>query len=851
MWLGGLALVMLLAAACANSALNTSSPTSTALAPVAAQGTDMATLTPVSIMSEGTVPFASPTQTATSTPTATPTPTSTPTPTPSPTPTPTPLPSTRLQLGRTFHEQGNYAAAIVQFQALLADPAAEPDEAAEARYRLGQCYWLGGDPSSATAAFQDFLDAYPDDPRWLAAHFQLAEAYIVLEKWEAAIESYQTYLAERDVIASVVHERIGDAYVQLQDDGQALVSYRAALESAIYLDRAFALREKIADLHLRKEDYDLAIAQYEKILEVAQLDAYRAQMEYLLGHAYLLADDPDAAYLHWSTATDLYPESHPAYLSLVELIDAGVEVDEFQRGMVDYYAGVYGPAVQALYRYLESDATERRDEARYYIGRAYHLSGSYSLAIKEYDILIAAYPDGPLVAGAWLEKARSLAAQGHIDKAIETLEAFVEAYPDHELAPVALWRTAQQYENLAAWAEAATAYRRLQQNYTTSERAVEALFRAGLSHFRLADHRAAIEDWQRLITDYPDLDRLSATRYWLGRAYTALGDDARAGKWLALAAKSPSFLPDYYALRASHRLETLEAGANSDSFVESWPLARPNLLLDFDESMARAEAEAWLLDWADPGGEMEDLSVLIDTLSQDPRYQRGVEYLAVGLGQDALDEFEIMRLDRQDDPLAMYGLALASQERGVYKTSIRCALQVVNLSPVHAISDAPYFLQHLAYPIYFDDLVLAEAAANDLDPLLIFALIRQESLFESSAQSYAQAIGLMQIVPSTGDWIALRLGWEDFAPEHLMRPYLNLHFGTWYLIQGLNAFQGDVFAALAAYNSGIAAPDRWLDTSGDDPDVFVETIDYSQTMHYVQLIYQHHALYRQIYQPGS
>jgi len=267
--------------------------------------------------------------------------------------------------------------------------------------------------------------------------------------------------------------------------------------------------------------------------------------------------------------------------------------------------------------------------------------------------------------------------------------------------------------------------------------------------------------------------------------------------------------------------------------------------------MARAEAEAWLLDWVDPGGEMEDLSLLMDTLSQDPRYQRGVEYLAVGLGQDALDEFEIMRRDRQDDPLVMYGLALASQELGVYKTSIRCALQVVNLSPVHTISDAPYFLQRLAYPIYFDDLVLAEAAANDLDPLLIFALIRQESLFESSAQSYAQAMGLMQIVPSTGDWIALRLGWEDFAPEHLTRPYLNLHFGTWYLIQGLNAFQGDVFAALAAYNSGIAAPGRWLDASGDDPDVFVETIGYSQTMHYVQLIYQHHALYRHIYQTGS
>ena len=130
-----------------------------------------------------------------------------------------------------------------------------------------------------------------------------------------------------------------------------------------------------------------------------------------------------------------------------------------------------------------------------------------------------------------------------------------------------------------------------------------------------------------------------------------------------------------------------------------------------------------------------------------------------------------------------------------------------------------------------------------------FALIRQESLFESSARSYAQAIGLMQVIPSTGEWIAHRLDWPDFAPTHLTRPYLNVHFGTWYLAQGLNAFQGDLFAALAAYNSGLASPSRWLDAAGGDPDLFVETIDYSQTRHYVQLIYQQHALYRQIYQP--
>ncbi len=851
-WLAGLTLMTLMATACANGTPGTPSTLSVTLAPVVTPVVDTMTHAPTSTLSEETAtPFATPSQTVTATPTATSTPTATPTSTPSPTLTPTPVPDVRLRLGRTFQKQGDYAAAIEQFQTLLAESAAGPEDAAEARYRLGQCHWLNDDPASAIDAVLDFLAAHPDDSRRPAAHFQLAEARVALEEWAAAIEDYEAYLAERDVIASTVYERIGDAHVQLQDDEQALQSYTAALESAHYLDQILALREKIADLHLRNEDYDLAIAQYEGVLDATRSDDIRAQMEFLLGQAYLLAADADAAYLHWSTAVDLYPTSHHAYLALVELVSAGVEVDDFKRGMVDFHAGVYGPAVQALYRYLESDATERRDQARYYIGRAYHLSGSYRLAINEYDVIMSAYPDSPVAADAWLEKARSLAAQGRTSEALETLQAFVKAHPGHESAPEAVWRAAQLHEDSAAWAEAAAAYRRLKEDYPASEHAAEALFRAGLSRFRLADYEAAIGDWQALVVDYSNSGYLSAGRYWLGKTYGALGDDTQADKWLALAAKSSSFLPDYYALRAGHRLEALKEAASSAPTVARWPLARPNLLLDFDVATAQAEAEAWLLGWADPEEEIDDFVALMDALAQDSRYQRGTEYASLGLDQEAADEFEIMRLAWQDDPLVMYALALASREQGNYKTSIRCALRVVALSPLQTITDAPHFLRRLAYPTYFDDLVLAEAAANNLDPLLVFALIRQESLFESGARSYAGAVGLMQIMPSTGDWIALRLGWEAFAPQHLTRPHLNIRFGTWFMAQALNAFRGDVFAALAAYNAGMAAPSRWLDVSGEDPDIFVETIEYAQTLHYVKLIYQHYALYRQIYQPDS
>ncbi|MFZ5919106.1 MAG: tetratricopeptide repeat protein [Chloroflexota bacterium] len=839
-----LALIGWLASACTDGPPDTPSATPAHTSVVAEPFPTPTPLPPTATPS----PSTSPTATATALPTATETSTATATPTASPSPTATPPPDTRLRLGIALQAQGNYPAAIDQYQALIDDPNVTAETAAEARYRLGQCQTLNDDPAAAAAAFQAFLAAYPDDARRPEAHFQLAEALAAQGAWQAAIENYQLYLAGLDAIASHVQTRIGDAYVQLGDDEQALESYRAALESAPYLDQAFALRERVAEIHIRAADMDQAIAQYQKILEAAESASYRAQMLYLLGQAWLASGNTEAAHDAWREAVERYPRTHHAYLSLVELVNAGVAVDEFQRGLVDFYAGVYGAATQAFYRYLDSEAVERRDEARYYVGRAYHLSGNYALAIDEYDTVIAAYPDSPVAADAWLEKARSLAAQDQADMALETLEAFVQAHPENDLAPEALWRAAQIHQDAANWAGAAAVYRRLHADYSASERAAEALFDAGLCHYRLADYRAAADDWQTLVADYASSEWLSAARYWLSKAHAALGDDPQRDEWLTTAATSRAFLPDYYSLRAAHRAQALAQNDVTPKEAVAWPSSPPNLLLTTDQASARAAAEAWLLKWADPAAEIDTLDGLTDSLASDPRYRRAVAFLSIGLRQKAVAELEALRLARWDDPLAIYGLALAARDLEIYDVSIRCALRVVHLSPAKTIHDAPHFLLRLIYPIYYADLVLAEAAESNLDPLLLFALMRQESLFSPDVASYAQAIGLMQIIPSTGEWIALRLRWQDFVAAHLTRPYLNIHFGAWFLAQALDTYQGNVFAALASYNAGMAAPARWLEGNGGDPDLFVETIDFSQTLHYVQLIYQHHTLYRQIYQ---
>jgi soluble lytic murein transglycosylase len=163
------------------------------------------------------------------------------------------------------------------------------------------------------------------------------------------------------------------------------------------------------------------------------------------------------------------------------------------------------------------------------------------------------------------------------------------------------------------------------------------------------------------------------------------------------------------------------------------------------------------------------------------------------------------------------------------------------------VTKAPTFIGKLAYPINYSELIEFEAEKYGFDPLLQFALIRQESLFESFATSYAAAQGLSQVIPDTGAYIAQSLNWPDFRNEDLYKPYVGIAFGAYYLDQQLDAFEGDVAAALSAYNGGPGNAARWFEQAGHDIDLYREIVDFSETREYIDRIYESHTIYRFLY----
>jgi soluble lytic murein transglycosylase len=263
--------------------------------------------------------------------------------------------------------------------------------------------------------------------------------------------------------------------------------------------------------------------------------------------------------------------------------------------------------------------------------------------------------------------------------------------------------------------------------------------------------------------------------------------------------------------------------------------------------MPQAEAVMldWLRGWTAVPTDTEHLTLPI-TVTRRLDFRRGEALLAAGLRREALGAFDGVRAAAWQDPLMLARLSIFFHERGLHGLAARAASRLAALAPKRTIYEAPVEVQRLAYPLVYADLLSAEAQERGLDPLLLAALVRQESLFEPVAESYAGARGLGQVMPATGEGIARSLDVENFALDDLYRPAVSIRFGAYYLGLQLDRFD-QILIALAAYNGGPGNTLHWLEAAGDDLDLFVEAITATQSRIYLQRVYEQYLVYEQLY----
>lgn len=773
---------------------------------------------------------------ATPAPSSTPTPTFTPTPPPTATPTitPTPAPPARLGIGDHWILLGDYSAALESYRSAERD-AVDEETRAGALIGIGRVLYLQGDYEQARATLDNVIENYPNSPDLANAHYFRARLNEASGDYAAAAADFNAFTLRRPgALDAYMLEAAGDNLVLAGDYVAAITSFQAAAAAPRRTDPVF-VQLKIGRAMASSGNNNDAVRQFMSMYETSTNDAVKAQADLLAGQVYLNMGLAEQAYARFQDAVNTYPNQPESYQALTYLIDAGISVDAVNRAIVDYYAGQYGITIDLLTRYINA-TPDHRGAAHYYNGLAMLASDRFADAVAEFDELIKDHEGDPFFIDAFREKAYvQWAYQDKPDLAAETLLSFVRLYPTDAAAAGILYEAGRIQERAGWLPEASQTWARIIAEYPSADDSMRALFLAGIALYRERDYAGAMTIFQRLLLLATSPADQAQAYFWIGKTATAEGnEDAARQAFEQSAQRDPT---GYYSERARGILQGKPVVAPSTSYD-----------LGYDLQRERAEAETWMRKtFALPP---ETVLSSYGEMGGDPRFQRANAYWELGLYAQARAEFEDLREAVTGDVVATYRLMNRTLELGLYRTAILAARQILTLASLDdaASLNAPAYFNHIRFGTYYKEYVLAAASEEDLNPLLLFSVIRQESLFEGFAGSSAGAQGLMQIMPATGQELFNLTGQpRGYSTSDLQRPVVNIPMGALYLNRQRNYLDGDLLAALAAYNGGPGNAQLWKEQSNGDPDLFVEVIRFAETRNYVMQIVDFLNIYNRLY----
>ena len=790
--------------------------------------------------------------------TASPTPTTSITPTPSQTPTLLPLPTQVPEVRIIEADQalvfGDYKTALELYGRVLSQSNDDELKAA-ALYGVGLTHFKSGEVHLAQDTFEQLIETYPDSKQALRAFYLIGQLHVQNEYYEDALEAYNTYLeGQAGVIDSHVYSLIGDIYMKQNNLPAAIDAYQKAYLST-YLGSGEWLALKIATAYDLNDEKEVAISLYQDIFYNTNSTLTKAQMNLLIGRIYYANGQLEQAYERFKDAINNYPEAFDSFTSLLTLINDGQEVDELQRGKINFYREQYDLAIEAFDRYVLQPQADVAS-ALYFKGLSTRamglkyagLNSNERLAANEtggmpqdqeaialWHQIILEYNQSPYLMDAWEAIINTQATyMNNLDLAALTALDFVASAPNAPKASSILFNAGRYYEIAGNLEEAAETWSRLGNEYPSSDETFQGLFFAGMLYYRLDALDKALLSFNRaLVLSMAPLETAGAY-LWIGIINNNLGDlDTSRDAWRATINSDPN---GYYGLRATEKLNDTQA------FKEETAID-----LSVNWKTERAIAENWLRTAfiLPPETNLESPGAL----ALDPRFIRGWEFWSLGLYNEGRLEFEALRNEKRTDPAETFRLINTFIDIGLYRSAIEASRTILTLAGLNEFSEeVPDYFRHVIYGPWYLAWIESAAERFEIPILLLLSLIHQESRFEGFAESTAGARGLMQIMPETGAQIAREMKWpENFSTADLNIPYVNLTLGSNYLSRQINLFNGDLYAALAAYNGGPGNAIAWKEIAGDDPDLFLGSIRYLETRTYIRKISEIYAQYFALY----
>jgi soluble lytic murein transglycosylase len=409
--------------------------------------------------------------------------------------------------------------------------------------------------------------------------------------------------------------------------------------------------------------------------------------------------------------------------------------------------------------------------------------------------------------------------EGNASEHDALVQQLTTSYPQSRWLEEALYSGGNMYLIKRNTPQAIADYVALTEHFPHSTYAPSAHWHAAWLSYRLRRYPDAARLMEEQVVNYPGSVDVPGALYWRGRLY----EDVEHNFGQAInfyKALDDNYTNSYYAMLGRQRL----------------------VVIGQHEPVAPAPALASVREPDDPG--------LIDKLPENDVHLIKARLLA----NAALNEY--IRPEIALSPTSEQWGALAEAE--IYQSfgENTRALQAMKRSKIPffslAVDDVPMAYWELVFPRPYWPQLQADAQANGLDPYLVASLIRQESEFNPVAVSRANAVGLMQLLPSTGKSYAKKVGAKHFSANQLLDPNMNLRLGTADLRASIDRYNGQVEYALASYNAGDTPVRAWIgENDYKDVPEWVESIPYTETRDYVQAILRNREMYRAIYSKGS
>ena len=613
---------------------------------------------------------------------------------------------------------------------------------------------------------------------------------------------------------------LGEAYLSLNKLDEALNAFTACINYNAKGPLEPSAQEKIGDIYLAKGDITNSINTYKDILATysdnpqtpdKDIRGQAPRILYKLIPLLLQSNRQGEAFPFIKRLLTEFPQAEYSDNSFISQILSGevrkLNIDEFStraKGLLK--ARNYKKAIEESKAYLFEGPPwfpydvplKHDDKMSFLLGQVFYQARNYKKAVEIFKELSSSSGDGKIRQESLIYLARTYIKLKDFKSAGDVLKAFISVYNDRTLRDEAIYRLAMIAKDEGDVNLTAVFLKQLIAENPSSSYKNDALWQIGWILYSLGNLEESLE---ALIPLENSPLKMRAV-YWQGKISLMLGKKDNAARLFKIAADS--FPPVYYSVKSRKALE----------MISGHELQEVNFKI---------------------GNRKSEIANSHESLPM----QRARRLLGLGLNNLALKELASMNY--RQDPI---NISLLYRQAGDFYHSY--------ISARSLSYDFTDFAYQLAFPEGYKELV--ESAANELqiDPLLVYAVMMQESEFDEKAVSGAGAVGLLQIMPGTGEMIARKLSHPSFKQDKLFLPAININFGAWYLKTMITRFKGNLPLAVAAYNAGPNAVDEWLKKWGRlDADEFVENIPYQETRKYVERVIGYYEAYKTIYSHGS